>query len=363
MKKRILVIGLTAVMLFGLAGCGSTNKQDGLNETPITPEFSNGYDISSRATEAEYDYSYEDYTYDDYSYGDYGNEMKAEPSAYDTDYSNASTYNSGLSTITDSAGLSEVHDNNRKMITNVNMSVETENFDKLMASIESKVRELDGYMESYNTGYYSDYYSDATNLRYAYITARIPSENLDGFVTTVEGASNVINKSSNTSDVTLNYVDTESRKKALETEYDSLLAILAKAEDVMAIIELQSRMSEVRYEIESLESQLRTYDNKVNYSSVYIDVNEVMHITPVITKKETTWDKIDAGLSNNMYKIKQGFVNTFIGFMSAIPYIAIVFIILLIILVVTVIIVKKEKKKKREYEKLCQEMQKQDSQH
>ena len=68
------------------------------------------------------------------------------------------------------------------------------------------------------------------------------------------------------------------KKYVLELDMNvhaKLPQLLEKAETVADIIEIESRLSEVRYQIESMESQLRTIDNQVNYSTVYININEV----------------------------------------------------------------------------------------
>ena len=69
--------------------------------------------------------------------------------------------------------------------------------------------------------------------------------------------------------MTLQYVDLESHKKALTTEQDRLIELMEQAETVEDIITIEGRLSEVRYQLESMESQLRTYDNKIDYSTVY----------------------------------------------------------------------------------------------
>ena len=92
--------------------------------------------------------------------------------------------------------------------------------------------------------------------------ARIPADRLDRFVETVESAGNVTSKQEQVTDVTLQYSDTESRKKSLEIEQERLWALLEKAESLDAVVALEARLSEIRYELESYTSQLRPYDNQ-----------------------------------------------------------------------------------------------------
>ena len=134
------------------------------------------------------------------------------------------------------------------------------------------------------------------------------------------------------------------------------MELLAEAESVDQIIMLQNRLTEVRYQIESMESRLRTYDNQVDYSTVYLYVKEVERVTPVITKEETTGDKIKSGLSENMYAIGAWFKNFFIGFVIFLPYLALIAVIVIITLLAVFIPLRISKKKR---EKKVQEWQRQ----
>ena len=60
--------------------------------------------------------------------------------------------------------------------------------------------------------------------------------------------------------------------KELETEQQRLLELLETAESLDDILTIESRLTEVQYELDSKESQLRTYDNQIDYSTVYLDL-------------------------------------------------------------------------------------------
>ena len=66
------------------------------------------------------------------------------------------------------------------------------------------------------------------------------------------------------------------------------------------IITLEDRMSTVRYQLESMESQLRTYDNMVDYSTVHMNIQEVKELTPVIEEEETAWERFVNGFKESL---------------------------------------------------------------
>ena len=107
------------------------------------------------------------------------------------------------------------------------------------------------------------------------------------------------NKQESVEDVTLSYADVESRKKTLLVEQERLWALLEKADTTEAIITLESRLSEIRYQLESYESQLRLMENQVSYSTVNLYVEEVILLTP--TEEETVGSRIRRGFSENLF--------------------------------------------------------------
>ena len=221
---------------------------------------------------------------------------------------------------------------NRKLIRTFNLDVETLEFDSFIVSIKNEVASLGGYIES--SGVSGNSYNYSSN-RNANFVCRVPSEKLDSFISTVGGLGNVTYSHENTEDVTLSYVDTEARIKSLTTEYDQLLELLAEAENIDTIILLQQRLTEVRYQLESYQSQLMTYDNLVDYSTVNLSVWEVKRITA--PEQETVWERIKSDFSDNIYDIWVGAEDFFVWFASSIPY----FIIWAIVIFVAVVIIKR----------------------
>lgn len=208
---------------------------------------------------------------------------------------------------------------NRKLIRRMNMNVETLEFDQLLISLTNKVNSFNGYMESSEIS--GNTYLRENNSRYAHMVIRIPSDKLNEFVLVVEEIGNVTYTAESTEDITLQYVDVESHKEALKIEQERLLEILKDAENLEYILKIEKRLSEVRYEIGSYESQLRTYDNLVDYSTLTLSIQEVQHITPV--QDETVLDRMKSGLDNTFFELKTSFINFAVWFVTNLPYLII----------------------------------------
>ncbi len=219
--------------------------------------------------------------------------------------------------------------NLQKKIRTLNMEAETEDLDTLLKHIETRTNALGGYVEKKDVRRGSMYAQRV--YRSASLTLRIPAELADSLVEDVGEVSNITYSSETVSDVTLQYVATESRVAALETEHERLLELLANAQSMNDLLLIESRLTDVRAELEKVKSQLRVYDNLVNYATIHLQLQEVKEYTPV--EEQTFWQKIGSGLSENFKGLVKFLENFLIFFITSLPYlIPIAIVITLIVL-------------------------------
>ena len=235
----------------------------------------------------------------------------------------------------------------RKLIRTVDLNLETENYDSLMEGLEQQIKSLGGYIE-YKDAYHGNYNSKKNGYRnrHANITARIPANKLDEFTGKIAEIGNITYESESVEDVTLQYVDLSSHKKMLVAEQTRLMELLENADSMEDIITIESRLSEVRYQIESMESQLRTFDNQVDYSTVHINVEEVEHYTP--QPEKTTWERMKTGFGENVYRVTNGIKNLGIEFVIAIPILLVWAVVIAAGVILVRIILKKKYRKDAE---------------
>lgn len=303
--KRLFALITTLLLAFSLIGCGAKSSYEYAAEKAEMP-------MAVAETAAV-----------DYGAGANGYYAEAEEAA--------------AADITAANGTTSVDNPNRKLIKNVYLTLQTKELAKTTTAIQEKVAALGGYIQ--NTSYnMPDVYSSYRSGGSAYFTCRIPSNKLDEFVKEVEGAGNVTYKTEDVTDITLQYADTESRKSALKVEQQRLEELMKKAESVEDLITIESRMSEVRYELESIESQLRTYDNQVDYSTVNIDVQEVVEYTA--PKKGTVGERIAEGLKENLADIGIFLEDATVWFVTNIP----TFLLLAVFAIIIILIIKGIKK-------------------
>lgn len=301
--KKLFAMAMTLLLVLSLlVGCGAKGTAD------------------SYAAPGKYEYAEEGYYVEAPAYA----ETEAPAAEYSAVGSNESTAVAA----------------NRKLIRTVSLSLETKTYDDLMSDITKRIKECGGYLENMdaNTRY------NSTN-RDAYMTIRIPVTKLDSFLGQVSEISNVVSRSESTEDVTLSYVDMESHRDALKIEQERLLALLENAENLTDILEIEGRLTEVRYELEYMESQLRTYDNLVEYATVHLNISEVQDLTDV--EEKGFWEEIGEGFTDSIEGVWEFLKDAFSFIIIAFPYLLLIAAIIGINVLIIVLIVRGCKKRAR----------------
>ena len=208
----------------------------------------------------------------------------------------------------------------RKWIVTVNLTAETEDLDALTAALDAKIAALNGYVEDQSV-YNGSSYQNSRRYRSANLTIRVPAEQVDAFLQDVSGIANVVRQNKSLEDVTLSYVATESRLKALATEEARLLELLAQAETMSDLLEIEQRLSEVRYELENYASQKRLYDNQIDYATIYLSIEEVQEYTPV--EEPTLWERISKGFTDNLKGVGEDLLDVLVWVIVSVPYLVV----------------------------------------
>lgn len=301
MKRKVEAFLIAVMLVMMTAGCGNSSKMA----------------VEDRATVSS------------------GAELDGEYS-WDTD-------ETADTSVTSENGLEAQVENGRKLIRTVSLSLETKEFDSVLTNLSTKTTELGGYIEtsSVNGNSYSHH-----STRYASYVIRIPADKLNEFVEVVSELGNVTQKNESVEDVTLRYIDVESHKKALETEQERLLELLSKAENMEEILTIESKLSDIRYEIENYESQLKTMDNQIDYSTVSVYVDEVERVTD--TGEKGFFEEIKERFGNSLYVVARGIRGLVIGILGSLPILIVCGGVIAVVVIVVRKILKKRNMRKED---------------
>jgi hypothetical protein len=163
----------------------------------------------------------------------------------------------------------------------------------------------------------------------------------------------VTTSSSTQQDVSEAYYSIEARMKTLETERESLLAMMASidtAKDYDFWYTLQKKISETEQQIAEYQAILKSYDGQVAYSTVNLTVYEVVEYTPVQNEAPTFGERIAEAFVDSWTDFGEGCMDFAVFMVSAIPTLLIFPGIPAVIVIIVIAVHKKNKKKKEEKE-------------
>ena len=233
-----------------------------------------------------------------------------------------------------------------KIIYSASLSIQTTEFDDSIAALEKSVKEFGGFVENSNVSGNVTYNSDGTTHivdRYASYTVRIPAKRFEEFLRLSNGLGSVTDSGRYAENVTSQYTDYEARLSSLRTQEERLLSMLEKSEDVESLIALEQRLADVRYELESIERNLRNLDMQIGYSTVDIMMWEVEKYTPTAPVKRTFGEKLSDALKNGWDSFTSGLQYFLIDLVYALPGLI---LFLLIAAAVVVVIVKLNRRRR-----------------
>ena len=222
---------------------------------------------------------------------------------------------------------------NQMLVKKFTVYMDTKNFEETLEKLKNEITGY-GYISNSNVQQSSSRYS----IRSASYTFRVDSERVEEFVDNISKFGNVTNTRSSVEDITKQYYDLESQMESL-IEEKSHFEALRKGADYASLIAIEDKIANLTSQINYLNSQIEFYKSSVNYSYVYLTVNEVKEY---VTVEETFWDE----LGNTIKDSLQAFVNVLHFILNAFIYILPFALVLGIVAVIIVLCTKKNKKKK-----------------
>jgi hypothetical protein len=254
---------------------------------------------------------------------DMGNELAASPDAGVAAESGGAVADSGNtvpSSFTESAAQKKSSENlipsgsaaydfsRQKIIYSLDVFLKADDVAAAAKAIEEKTKALGGYIaESTRSNY--------DNSVMAFLSLRIPAKQFQTFQDSIPQFGTIVNQHQYTEDVSTAYFDTETRLRSWEAQEQRYLEILEKANSVEDILKIENSLVTVRQEIESLKGQLKYYDNRVEYSTVTINIEQAQSDLTV----KDPWQPIS--LKNTLIAVKNALIKTVSFLWNALNYV------------------------------------------
>ena len=261
--KKLAILAAALLLCASLASCGAAAEK---NES-----YRDSSDLYyAETTAAGYDIGY------------------LEPSAAGDSYKSESSDGSdGKDTIRE-----------EKLVYTANVTLESEDFDTASDALHQKIASLGGIIISENAYNLNgkSYGNRSMNMK-----VRIPQESYETFLTGLSDICNVAEVNRYVDNLTERYYDNENRLKSYRIQEERLFAMLEKAESVSEMLEIESRLCDVQYQIESLTNTQRTIDNDVRYSTFNLTLAEVKKFTT--PEPETFGDKFKEAVGGSLAQL------------------------------------------------------------
>ena len=206
-----------------------------------------------------------------------------------------------------------------KIIYSADATVETTDFDGSIAKLLALVEQNKGWIEasSMSGANYRSIARGSSYNRSASYTLRIPSDKFELLMGSLSEIGNVPYSHTYTENVTSQYYDTQARLTAYQTQETRLLEMMEKAETVSDVIAIEEKLTELRYQIESLQSTLKNWDRQVSYSTICLEVMEVSEYTP--EPQQSYGQELWQALTGAFRNLGQFFKDLLVFLVSAVP--------------------------------------------
>ena len=315
MKQKIwLATILCIVMMFTLTGCGSGS---GNYESISTDSINSGMTIGNGIS----------------------NNNKSEP-FYEESYENTDSY-SPEENKEQEPEKDAVYE--RKIVYTADVSLQTKNMTEARKELDSLIEKYDAYIASENSSNDGDIYSDYKRES-LYLEIKVPSKDFQNFLDNVSSENLFVQSLNKTSkDYSTAYYDKQSRINSLRIQEERLLELLANAQSVDVMLQIENNLSNVRYEIESLTREIKFIDSNVEYSTIEVNVREVIKYDEYQPEPKNFFEELVETIKGSTENFGIFMKNLLFTVIYLFPY-----IVILTVIIIVVSKIKKKRKAKRE---------------
>jgi hypothetical protein len=204
-----------------------------------------------------------------------------------------------------------------KIIKNGSMKFEVTELELAKSKVDTILKTCNGYYENEQFNSYGNRISYSLQLR-------IPNSKFDSLIAVIEaGVGELNSKNINAKDVTEEYVDLNIRLENNLAYLNQYKEILKKAKSVKEILEVQEKIRRIEEEINSKKGRLKYLDDKVKYSTLHLELTEL------IKSEISNRPKFTTRLTNAFNNGFHSFLSFVIGLISLWPFLIVILVLIL----------------------------------
>ena len=174
----------------------------------------------------------------------------------------------------------------RKIIYSANLDVQVEDVEAAQKEVEKLVEEVKGYIAK------SEVIGNSGSKRTATWTIKVPAEKFRSTVTAFTALGKPLRNTSDSQDVTEEFVDVQARVKNLKAEEETLNKLLREAANRMEdFLKVREQIKNIRGDIERAEGRMKFLTTMAAMSSIVLTVREEASYVPPVVKQATPFQE------------------------------------------------------------------------
>lgn len=194
---------------------------------------------------------------------------------------------------------------NRYIIRTGNVTLQVAKVPKAMDQVQAVAKKNGGFVSDSNVQITEGVPPTAT------LTVRVPSDRFDAVMTELGGVGTVHARAVNSEDVSIQFIDTQSRIRNLQKEEATIVKLLDRTGKLSEILEVERELSRVRGEIEQAQGRLRQLAALVDLATIQVTLSEKVQVAstspwqiPAVV--ENAWQNAQRELADVVSKVVAG---------------------------------------------------------
>ena len=177
-------------------------------------------------------------------------------------------------------GTDAAFNDGARIIRTGQLQLEVGDVSKALVAARTAIQGLGGFIGA------SQQYQDGEDT-VATITYRIPADKWEPALDALRKLGKELGENTSSSDVTGQIVDLDARIRNLKASETALVGYISKATKVSDVLDIESRLSDVRGQIEQLTAQKSNLDDQVSYATLAVTYGVNI---PAVQAAAATWD-------------------------------------------------------------------------
>jgi len=200
----------------------------------------------------------------------------------------------------------------RMVIQTANMSIESaeEDFGDTMAALQGLPDRFGGFIEASNLNNFTrmDIYGNERQERFFSAIIRVPVGYFDAAMAYISGLAELTAQNIFAEDITDRFYDMAGRLETRRLEETRILALIGEAETLDQLLNLESRLTQVRTQIRRYESQMDNMADRAALSTIHVSLSHIQ-IAPIPPEPAGLFARIGQGFSGSASGTANFFTN------------------------------------------------------